>query len=83
MESKNIENKKIEKKSKSKTKRCNHKDCRKKISIIDIPCKCGLIFCINHKFFSNHNCTYDYKENHKQNLIKCNPKIINKSIEVI
>ena len=80
------ENKKTENETKikkTKTKRCAHINCKKKISIIDNPCKCGLIFCSNHKFFTAHNCKYNYKENYKKHLIKCNPKVVNKSIEVI
>tara|TARA_B100001093_G_scaffold317163_1_gene302561 strand:+ start:1344 stop:1571 length:228 start_codon:yes stop_codon:yes gene_type:complete len=71
------------KKTKSKSKRCSFEGCNKKLTILDVPCKCKLIFCKNHKFFTNHNCSYDYKNDYKKLLIKNNPKVVCKSIEVI
>ena len=64
-------------------KKCNFKDCNKKITIYNNPCKCKLIFCKKHSFFLDHNCTYDYKNEHKKQLKILNPKIINKCLEVI
>ena len=63
--------------------RCSFINCNKKITIYDTPCKCNLLFCKKHKFFKDHNCTFDYVNNQKIKLLKLNPKIINKSLEVI
>ena len=73
----NVSNKKISK------KKCNFEGCNKKITIYNIPCKCKLTFCKNHSFFTNHNCTFDYKKNQKNILTKSNPKVISKSFEEI
>ena len=61
----NAQNQKLEKKTKkkkSKTKkkvpRCNHPDCRTKLKLSDMPCKCKLIFCAIHRPFYKHNCCY-------------------------
>jgi len=52
--------------------KCNK--CKKNI-LISFECKCNSIFCINHKNPELHNCTFNFKENGKNELIKNNPKI--------
>ena len=49
--------------------------CRKKI-MIDYSCKCSNNFCLNCLPYYKHNCTFDYKEDRKNNLTETNPKII-------
>lgn len=39
------------------TKRCEHDQCRKKLTITDIGCKCGKRFCMNHRLPMEHSCT--------------------------
>ena len=46
-------------------------------------CKCGNQYCNYHRYFTSHNCEYNYLENHKKKLEKTNIKIVNRSIEVI
>ena len=43
-------------------KRCQHNECRKKLSLIKIQCKCGLYFCDLHRYHTEHECTFNYKE---------------------
>ena len=58
--------KKFSKKMKKKEpKRCQHKDCRKRLGIVKINCKCELFFCPNHRPPESHSCNYDYKANNK------------------
>ena len=44
--------------------------CSKKLSLVlqQKKCKCGYSFCNLH--FSNHECKFDYKKQHKENLRK-------------
>ena len=72
----------VEKPKKPKSK-CALEGCNKKITIYNTPCKCKLIFCKKHTFFSDHNCTFDYKNNNKKILTISNPRVVGKSIEVI
>lgn len=47
--------------------------CNKKISIVEeitSKCKCDNVFCKKHLFYSIHNCTYDYKKNNNDNIVK-------------
>ena len=46
-------------------KRCQFGECKKKLDLVKIQCKCDLYFCSKHRL--NHNCTYDYKKNSKIN----------------
>ena len=76
----NTDNKENNKKKNKKTKkrkikepsRCQFDGCKKKLGLVKINCKCTLYFCPKHR--TNHNCTYDYKNNNKknQNLIEGN-----------
>lgn len=50
--------------------------CGKKIGIIyQFKCKCSdeHVFCNKHR--NEHNCTFDYKNIHKQFIIENNPNI--------
>ena len=47
---------------KKKTKRCGHPDCRRKLMLTDMPCKCEITFCTFHRLSEQHACTFDYKK---------------------
>jgi hypothetical protein len=47
--------------SAKKTNRCHGQDCRKKLGILPLHCRCGHDFCSEHIGSSAHACTYDYK----------------------
>lgn len=50
--------------------------CKKKIkSILPISCKCDNYYCKNHKYTDEHDCTFDYKNEHKTKLVKDNKKV--------
>lgn len=68
----------VKRKGKSKFKqynKCSFNGCNKKLSISCIRCKCDKLFCNLHTFYTEHNCTYDFKEEYKQELIKKNKRI--------
>jgi hypothetical protein len=48
--------------------------CRKKVNLIQFPCKCGGIYCTDHRIGATHSCTYDYQSENKKllstNLVK-------------
>ncbi len=50
--------------------------CNKKIRLTDIKCKCGIFYCVYHKYPDQHNCKFDYKQEGRELLDKLNPKII-------
>ena len=57
------------------TKMCNHSDCKKKLVLSDMPCKCGGKFCSSHKFSTDHSCPYNYRKEAnsilQKQLVKC------------
>jgi len=57
--------------------------CRKKIGIYGFSCKCDGYYCTVHRFPELHECTYDYKAEGKNKIIKQNPKIIGKKVDNI
>ena len=72
------------KKPKTKRKKCQYKDCKRKLKFLDDdPCKCGMLTCAKHRFFSDHDCTFDYRAENQKNLTKNNPQIIREKFEKI
>ena len=47
--------------------------CKKNIGLTGIECRCGFIFCGQHRYVDTHNCSFDYKTLGKVELNKCNP----------
>lgn len=41
--------------------RCSHKDCRRKLKLTDLACKCKLRFCRKHIHAEHHGCSFDYR----------------------
>lgn len=35
--------------------------CEKKVGHLGFKCSCGYIFCKSHRHFSDHNCSFDFK----------------------
>ena len=64
-------------------KRCCMKDCKKKLGIIKMSCKCGKFFCIIHRLPENHNCTYDFETEGKKRIEKENPVVVNPKLNKI
>ena len=57
--------------------------CNKKIALTGIECKCGYIFCTQHSFFNEHDCTFDYRAQAKKELIEANPTITPSKIIIL
>ena len=57
-----------------KKMRCSH--CRKKLKLISYSCKCGGVYCPQHRYTHTHNCTHyeKIKNESKENIQKLNPK---------
>ncbi|CXI25240.1 zinc finger protein, putative [Plasmodium berghei] len=57
--------------------------CSKNIGLLGIKCRCNYYFCSLHRYADAHNCTFDYKNYHKQQLIKNNVKVVADKINKI
>lgn len=55
--------------------------CNKRLKFIStFTCRCQKSFCIRHRFFDQHNCTFDYKSDARSKLSENNPKVAPKKI---
>ncbi len=51
----------LKKQAPAKTNSCSHKECKRKLALTDITCKCDNRYCISHRHPESHSCTFDYK----------------------
>ena len=55
--------------------------CNKTLKFFNnFSCRCQKTFCSKHRFFDQHNCTFDFKNKVKSKLSELNPKVIAKKI---
>lgn len=45
-------------------------ECKKKLGVDPIVCKCKGIFCDGHRLPFNHSCSFDYKAKSRNELDK-------------
>lgn len=57
--------------------------CCKSLGLLGIKCRCEHYFCSTHRHADKHNCTFDYKSHHKQQLRKNNVKVIPDKVKKI
>jgi hypothetical protein len=65
------------------TKRCPAKDCKKKLTLTDYSCKCGIIYCASHRNENTHACTYNWETENRDKLTKNLPLVNGKKFETI
>lgn len=62
--------------------RCTY--CRRKLKLAEKivgKCRCELIYCLKHR--NEHICSFDYRKDQMNQLIKNNPQIIAEKIDRI
>lgn len=42
-------------------KRCQQAECKKKLMLSDMACKCEKYYCQGHRYAESHSCSFDYK----------------------
>jgi hypothetical protein len=68
-------------KSVSNTNRSKCTKCKKKLSLAGtITCKCGNVFCMEHRYSFTHECTYDHTKEQQERLAKENPVVISEKV---
>lgn len=53
-----------------KKNRCALEGCKRKLMLTDFACRCGKVHCAEHRFSETHACSYDYKKDGKDQLLK-------------
>ena len=62
---------------------CPVPNCKKKITTMNVTCRCGLTTCMKHRYPEDHGCTFDHKKEAQKELSEANPKIISEKIRKI
>lgn len=57
--------------------------CRKKVGLTGFKCRCGYVYCGEHRYSDKHECDFDYKSEGKVQLEKANPVVVASKINKI
>ena len=68
--SKILKSKIKKKKKKKKKKRCAHGECKKKLKLTDMNCKCNKTFCSLHRLPETHKCSWNHKSIDEMKIYK-------------
>ena len=49
--------------------------CRKRVGFTGFRCRCGDLFCAEHRYSDRHDCTYDYKTAGREAIARENPVV--------
>ena len=50
--------------------RCNMTECKKKLTLSDFDCKCGFRYCGKHRHYTDHACSFNYRQEADMRLTK-------------
>ncbi|KAK1271221.1 Zinc finger AN1 domain-containing stress-associated protein 15 [Acorus gramineus] len=54
-------------------KRCS--SCNRKVGLTGFRCRCGDLFCGQHRYSDTHDCSFDYKAAGREEISKANPVV--------
>ncbi|XP_074318910.1 zinc finger A20 and AN1 domain-containing stress-associated protein 4-like [Silene latifolia] len=57
----------------TRVKRCS--GCRKRVGLTGFRCRCGDLFCAEHRYSDRHECSYDYKSAGRAAIARENPVV--------
>ncbi|GAU33127.1 hypothetical protein TSUD_363280 [Trifolium subterraneum] len=49
--------------------------CRKRVGLTGFRCRCGDLFCSDHRYSDRHDCSYDYKAAGRETIARENPVV--------
>ncbi|KAL9997130.1 putative transcription regulator A20-like family [Helianthus debilis subsp. tardiflorus] len=49
--------------------------CKRKVGLIGFRCRCGEMFCSEHRYSDRHACSYDYKAAGREAIARENPVV--------
>ncbi|EYU27075.1 hypothetical protein ABFS82_02G121900 [Erythranthe guttata] len=58
---------------KREVNRCS--GCRRKVGLTGFRCRCGDLFCADHRYSDRHDCSYDYKSAGREAIERENPVV--------
>ncbi|KAL6493870.1 switch-activating protein Sap1 [Orobanche gracilis] len=48
---------------------------RRKVGLTGFRCRCGELFCADHRYSDRHDCSYDYKSSGREAIARDNPVV--------
>jgi predicted nucleic acid binding AN1-type Zn finger protein len=64
-----------------KANRCQM--CKKRVGLTGFTCRCGGLYCGEHRYDAAHDCDFDYKTMEREEIRKNNPVIVSDKIQRI
>ncbi|KAJ1372621.1 hypothetical protein KIN20_034815 [Parelaphostrongylus tenuis] len=64
-----------------KANRCQM--CKKRVGLTGFTCRCGGLYCGEHRYDQAHNCSFDYKTMEREEIRKNNPVVVSDKIQRI
>ena len=58
-----------------RTKRSKCDMCQRKVEFMLMSCRCGSVFCMEHRLPEAHSCKYDFKTQGKEMIKAANPLV--------
>ena len=58
-------------------------ECRKKVGLTGIECRCEYVFCGSCRFPDKHACSFDHKAHGRATLAKQNPVVAASKLDSI
>ncbi|CAM8960794.1 unnamed protein product [Rhodiola kirilowii] len=49
--------------------------CKRKVGLTGLRCRCGELFCSEHRYSDRHDCSYDYKAAGREAIARENPLV--------
>jgi len=66
---------------KAKSNRCHV--CKKRVGLTGFPCRCGGLYCSEHRYDKEHDCQFDYKTIEREEIRKNNQVVVAEKIQRI
>jgi len=58
-------------------------ECKKKVGLTGIRCRCGGMFCGKHRYSDKHACSFDWKTSERAQLKTLLPQVVGQKIQKI
>ncbi|KAE8702030.1 Zinc finger A20 and AN1 domain-containing stress-associated protein 5 [Hibiscus syriacus] len=49
--------------------------CKRRVGLTGFRCRCGELFCVDHRYSDRHDCGYDYKTAGREAIARENPVV--------
>ncbi|XP_022152563.1 zinc finger A20 and AN1 domain-containing stress-associated protein 5-like [Momordica charantia] len=68
-----VDRSKSDESAKRQVNRCS--GCRKRVGLTGFRCRCGELFCAEHRYSDRHDCSFDYKAAGRDAIARENPVV--------